>query len=323
MSFVKSAGFSPGRIVWKRCPLEIWTNVLETMANDGVLDALFIVVYADAQSTGLREVIDRLRAGDPPVPANLDAYSLPLLPQSRAFLDRAALRANLQREFGNPDGARVLLVRGGHGLGKSHSWYLINYVGYKTRSFTAYRFDFSYWSGPPRTSQEVFAEICQQLRWQIPQVDPTAQPDAVVRLLVSAFKGLARDRLESTCLVFDGFTEQTTDDWARRLVIDIAAAANDGEAGGTRVVLLDVDATLTGNLALEAVSEELTEARLEHLTCFFQSAAKAVGETVDKAGMNLLVEQVLGTGPHPGKFPLATVGPMAAKVAAAAFGGAL
>ena len=316
---LSQADLRPAAVMLVGTALDMWASALEVAAKSKGLRRLADVIYQDVQSVPLRPLLDRLKqsghGGN-----RLDAYSLGMLPPYRAFINRVVLRSNLM-ELTSEGGARVLVIRGGPGLGKSHSWHLINHVAGKTKRFDAYRFDLSDWTGGRLGPRDVMTEICLMLGWTDPVVDSAAQPDTVVRLLISAFMGLSRGRDRRTCLVFDGYTERTTDDWARRLVIGIADAANAGEAGDLRVVLLEVVAPLTDELARDALPEDLGLGTKDDLCRFFDAAAAAVGQRVDEPQMIDLLRHVLGEPPYETEFPLYEIGPRAAQVARTSFPG--
>ena len=128
-SLALRAGVPVTTINFRTSAVDAWQNLLPVAARNGKLRALAAVIMADAESVAVRALLQRLIDDVPrPLPAGLDQYSLGLLPPRRAFINRLPLRAHL-RELSDPDGARVLLVQGAPGLGKSHSWYLISYVG--------------------------------------------------------------------------------------------------------------------------------------------------------------------------------------------------
>ena len=106
-------------------------------------------------------------------------------------------------------------------------------------------------------ARQLMAEMFIELGWPLAEVDLAAQPDTAVRLLVSAFKNRARNLPKPVCLVFDGFTSGTADEFARRFVVGMANAANEDLDLDVRVVLLEVEAQLPAILELEALSENL------------------------------------------------------------------
>lgn len=327
LTMLKTAGLKPQTVNLEDAQ-SIWDQALDQAATSGRLAALLDVVKDDDQSVDVRPLIDRLIARfglrTPSAEPSVDVYELALLSPTRSFIGRSTLRTNL-KEFGKERGARVLVLRDEQGcdhVGRTHSWYLINEVGQRLRIFDSYRFDLTDWSGPLQGPRDVMAEICGQLDWEVPVMDTSAQPPTVVRLLVAHFKRLGRTLTRRTCLVFDHYTEKTADEWARELVMGIAKAANDGEAGNVCVVLLEVDARLTSDLARDAIPEDLGSARLKDLETFFAAAAAAYGLEVTPEHMPLLIAKVLGRPPHPDELPLRTVGPRAAQVAAGVFGGA-
>ena len=254
---------------------DVWQSLLPVAARNGKLRELADVIMDDPESHDVRDLLRRLIEDVPkPLPAGLDLYSLGMLPSRRAFIDRLPLRDHL-RELSDPDGARVLLVNGASGFGKSHSWHLISYVGDRVGSYGAYRFDLADWTGSKRSATDVMAEIAAELGWPSADVDVTAQPDTTVRLLVSAFKNRTRNLPRPICLVFDGFTSRTADEWARRFVIGIA----DGRQRGSRPATLvsscwRLRRRYPTNWARDALREDLRRGRLDDLPDFFKAAAQ-------------------------------------------------
>lgn len=319
VNVVNDAGIHAVRIDISGSPFDAWRNVLLYAANTGELRTLVAEVRRGPYGETAKEWLDPLLAVQPdPLPPGLDAYELGLLPARRSFIDRAGLRGSL-RDFSEASGARVLFVRGEHARGKSHSWHFISYLHEThTAPFTPYRMNLSAWTGPKYQALQVMDEIVASLGWEPIEVDRTAQPDTVVRLLVAKFKSRASTAGE-ICLVFDGFTAKNSDNYARKLIMELANAALAREAGGLRVILLEVDAPVPQELEDEALREDLGPGRLDDLRAFFDAAAKTTGEQLDQPAMDVLVTAVLGPPPHPGEFELREVGPRAAQVANQAF----
>ena len=313
------AGLPVWKVNFSGSPYDVWRSLLPVAAQNGKLRELARVIMEDSQSLAVRDLLRQLMEDVPkPLPAGLDLYSLGMLPSQRAFIDRLPLRSHL-REFSDPDGARVLLVNGASGFGKSHSWHLISYVSDRVGAYEAHRFSLANWTGSQQSATQVMAEITEELGWPRADVDVAAQPDTEVRLLVNKFKNCTRNLPRPICLVFDGYTSRTADEWARRFVIGIAAAANEDQSCDARVVLLEVEAPLPDELARDALRENLHSGRLDDLLEFFKATAAAAGERADEEAMRALIETVLGPPPHPTEFPLHVIGPRAAKVAGAAF----
>ena len=307
-SLAKRAGLPLRRIDFDGSANNVWQSLLPVAARSGKLRELARVVMDDPESVAVRDLLHHLMEDVPkPLPAGLDLYSLGMLPSRRSFIDRRPLRRHL-RELGDPDGARVLLVNGAAGFGKSHSWHLISYVGDRAKVYEAHRFNLADWTGSKRSATDVMAEIAAELNWPSAKVDITAQPDTTVRLLVRIFKNRTRNLPRPVCLVFDGFTSRTADEWARRFVIGIAAAANEDQECDARVVLLEVEAPLPDELARDALRENLRSGRLDDLPEFFRAAAEAAGEYIGDDAMAVLIESVLGPPPHPAEFPLHIIG---------------
>ncbi|WP_410790568.1 hypothetical protein [Kribbella sp. C-35] len=324
VTFLRAAALKPQTVNLDEDALGIWHQTLDQAARSAKLVVLLDEVAADSQSLVLRPLIERLRLrASAPDATDFDIFELAMLSPTRSFIGRPDLRRHL-KEFGKAYGARVLVVREeqeSNHVGRTHSWYLINEIGQRLRVYDSYRFDLTDWSGPPQGPRDVMAEICGQLGWELPTLDMTAQPSTVVRLLVTQFKRLGRTLTRRTCLVFDAYTVDTADDWARALVVSIAAAANAGEAGDVCVALLEVDARLPPELARDAMPEDLRGACLTDLEKFFAAAAAAEGLNVPSEHMPLLLEKVLGAPPYSDELVLPTVGPRAAEIAASVFGG--
>jgi hypothetical protein len=318
-SLARRAGVPVTRVDFRRAPADAWQNLLPVAARSGTLRVLARVIMTDPESVAVRPLLQRLIDDMPqPLPAGLDQYSLGLLPPRRAFINRAVLRDHL-RELSDPDGARVLLVTGASGLGKSHSWHLISYIGDRVGRYAAHRVDLADWTGPKLSARQLMAEMFADLGWKPAEVDSAAQPDTVVRLLISAFKNRVRSLPRPVCLVFDGFTSRTSDEFARRFVVSMADAVNEDQSLDARVVLLEVEAPLPADLAADALPETLRAGQQDDLPPFFEAAAAAVGERLGDGALRVLMDAVLGPAPYPAEFPLSDVGPKAARVAAAAF----
>lgn len=317
-NLVQDAGIDDTIINFSGSADATWHDVLEKAASAGKLRALVQAVRDGPYGDGATEWLDPLLADAPTLPPGFDAYELALLPPRRSFIDRSELRGHL-RLMSAPYGDRVLFVRGEHARGKSHTWHLISYLhASRNAPFTPYRLNLSSWAGPKYTPINVMDEVAARLGWEPIEVDKTAQPDTIVRLLVAKFITRAKASGD-ICLVFDGYTLQNSDNYARKLIMEIAGAAHMSDAGRLRVIVLEVDAPLPADLADDALQEDLGPGRLTDLRAFFQTAAKMAGEQVDESALVELLTAVLGPPPHPDEFELRDVGPKAARVASRAF----
>jgi len=318
--YVKDSGFSAGTVNWERRMVDVWPQVLEEAAKAGRLRALVKVIHRDTGTAERKQLLDRLLAAKPD-PAPTDPYRAGLLAAKRSFIDRVDLRDYL-RDLARGDGSRVLVVNGPKNSGKSHSWFLINYVGEHVGVARRRLIDLSTYSGKVPAGAVVVADaIAALLGWKAPPVvDTTNSEDNAVFVLTSWFVGNAAEELKLWWLVFDGLDAPLVGDGARRMVANIAAASALEQAGPLRVVLLEFKTDLNTKAEHSTLRETLAAVGTAEIKLFFEAVADQAGALLDDGAIEALVTQLLGPPPHPEQVSLLDIGPAAGQLASALFG---
>ena len=317
---VGAAGLVTQEIAWGVPLADIWPNILKLAAGQGRLRDLVAAVAADPNTGAWRDYFTAiLRPALAPrtMTTGADPFGIGMV-DSRAFIDRKALRHHLA-DMCRPNGGRVLRVFGSEGRGKTHSWYLISHLQYELGTYDAFRINLADWAGVAAGPELVARSLAGQLGWDTPPVDPAGQEDAAVELFLAWFKNRARQATRPMWLVFDGFVEKTTDDWARKLVAGIAAAVDENEAGrNVRVILLEYSGDLKA--ALKPLTETVDHPTVEDLRAFFAGAAAVVGQQLAPAAIDELLVEVFGPPPFPDPFEVNCYGQRAADIATEVFG---
>ena len=161
-------------------------------------------------------------------------------------------------------------------------------------------------------------EIANQLVWKGLELDRTAQEETHARLVLSWFKGQVRS-VPNLWLVLDGLDVSTVTPAALVLIKGIAAAAELGTAGDFKVVLIALSEPLPDDVEPYVLRDTVTHVDVPHLREFFKSVARDYGHTIDDAGTDVLLTELLGAGPHQAPFRLTEVGPQAVRLATRVF----
>ena len=85
------------------------------------------------------------------------------------------------------------------------------------------------------------------------------------------------------------------------------------------MVLIEYSRTLPQEVDPYALREHISQVGVAELRAFFRAAARDVGQELDSAGLDLLVEEILGPQPHPAVISLADVSARAGILARAFF----
>jgi hypothetical protein len=290
--FVDAAGLKEGWVNWDQPMAEAWRDVLQYAAREGKLRRLTEVIVENPNSVPVRALIASLAHG--PVVATADPFGVSMLAAWRPMFDREPLRERL-RELAADEGWRVFVVNGPKASGKSHSWFLMSHLCERIGGFDCARVDLASWSGPPMGPVEVMQLVTPELGWAPPAVDTTAQEETQLRVLLAWFKREAKALPRPFWLVVDAVDGPTVGATGRALVVALANAAGNAEAGGLRVVLLGFDGTLADTVDAFAPRETLVYLTDGDLRKFFADVATQHGYQVDDAAaLDRLVAQALG-----------------------------
>jgi hypothetical protein len=315
--FVQEIGMPPAQFAWNGAMEDVWPEVLQKAAASNLLRRLVRAVAADPGSAAYSALFQRLLAIPAPAAAGIDPYLVCLLGSGgrRPFLDRTELRTHL-RELARENGPRVLIITGPAQSGKSYSWYLIDHVK-RVGAFSPIRVDLSSsaWSGPAAGPADVMGEVAYKLGWAPPVADPTAQEDTQARTLRNWFLGRVRTETAGYWLIFDGLDASTMTNAALRLVESLAIAAERGEAGELRVVLIAYSGSLPQDVDPYTLRDPISAIGVAELRAFLERVALDAGQVVDDEGLELLLQELLGPNPRPAELPLPAVSPRAGVLA--------
>ncbi|MCQ6553287.1 effector-associated domain EAD1-containing protein [Streptomyces sp. C10-9-1] len=320
---VQEGGLRLARFHWDRPADDLWPDVLEAAAAEGLLRGLLLRVADDPSSRVhhplLRELLHREQpaGGVDPCQVRFIDRTVP-----KAFLDRNALRGHL-RELLHDNGSRVLVVSGDRFTGKSWTWDLIVHVLGELGRGSSYLIDLDAWEGTPAGPADVMGEITDQLGWERAAVDPHEAEDTSARNLLSRFKGRIRGCADEPWFVFDGLDAHYLTPSALRMIEGLALAAERREAGGRmRVVLIGYERELPAQLAQSVLHERLGHPGVDDLRDFFDRVAASRGYRPDGEAVDLFVERVLeesmgeeesvGEGDRRGALPIGRVSRAAA-----------
>ncbi|MGQ4513007.1 effector-associated domain EAD1-containing protein [Streptomyces sp. DW26H14] len=288
--FAALAGVRPALFSSSGRAADVWPQVLDAAARDGLLRQLVEIVAHDPASRGtmvFRQLLDNAGAhGEDPIRSYLFDEG-----GSRVLLDRNELRECL-REF--VAGQRVLIITGDRRSGKSHSWHLIRHVA-RHHGAEAYRIDFGLWEGSQMEPGELMALLAGEMGLgEICDVEPDASDNFRVLKYLSWFKGQVRGGPQRW-LVFDGLDTATITEAALRLVESIAVMADSGEANEkARVVLIDYPRSrLPGEVDDRALRERIGPLKPAHLRDFFQWVSRSNGLELKTSEVDGHVDAVL------------------------------
>ena len=315
-AFAQGAGMVMASIAWQNRMEDVWPELLQKAAETRKLRALVKVVADHPNSAAHAALFQRLLVVGSPAAEETPPHLLPILGK-RPFIDRDDLRTLVMDLVEGT--SRVLVVTGPERSGKTYSWYLISHVSERLGTFSPYPVDLSSWAGPPAGPVDVMREVANLLNWELPAVDPTAQEDTHARILGTWFVGRVRRETDQCWLVFDGLNTATMTDAALRLIESIAVAAERHQAGELRVVLIAHTRPLPEDVDPFALRETISLIGVTQIRTFFTKVAAAAGQRVDEPGLDLLMAELLGSGPPPNPLPLGTLAVSAAKLARAAF----
>ncbi|MCF3962590.1 effector-associated domain EAD1-containing protein [Streptomyces fuscigenes] len=312
--FAAQAGVRPALFASTGSAAEVWPQVLEGAAHDGLLRRLVEIVAHAPTSRGItvfRDLLDSAGAlAEDPFHVHLFD-----LGGSRVLLDRDVLRECLREFVG---GQRVLIITGARRSGKSHSWHLIRHVA-RHHDAEAYRIDLGLWEGGQMGPGELMTLLAEEMALgNTCDVDQDAADTFRVLRYLSWFKGQVRNGPQRW-LVFDGLDTAPLTDPALHLIEKIAAMADAGEANEkTRVVLIDYSRSrLPGDVDDRALRERIGPLEPAHLRNFFQRVARSNGLELKTTEVDGLVDAVLceavGAGLPAGPLSPSLVAPSAAR----------
>jgi hypothetical protein len=237
----------------------------------------------------------------------------------RPHIDRTQLRDHL-RHMEQPGGSRVLVVSGSNGCGKTHTWFAISDLAERLGTFEARYVDVSQHAGQPAALADVMDLVAYSLLGKpAPTFDPEAQPDTVINRFVAWLTFEAATRPKPAWLVFDGFTADCASRAAQDLVTAVAMAADRRALPAVLVTVLGFAGKAGPDVLSYAFRDQPGRPQRADLARFFTGFAQLHGVQTDDAGVEVLVEELLGLGPLE-ELPLGELSRHAHELALTAFG---
>ncbi|AFM17724.1 hypothetical protein Mycch_2970 [Mycolicibacterium chubuense NBB4] len=319
----RANGVPPAQLTWASNKWDLWLQVLTLAAKKGTLRALMYAL-ADQLAPALRGMLDHLPDAAPvdaltAFTVGGGAFDARLLPQHRAFLDRNPVRAALD-DLASEVGARVLIVDGPSGSGRSHIWFLIAHgcarMGLPLDAAVRIQPSHITVAGQAWGPLDLMNEVAQRLDWPPPEFDPQAQPDTHVRMLSRWFKTNATARVGTVrWLVIDDVSAVYMTEACQRMAAELANAAATAEAGMLRIVLLGYSGILSADAEGYVSREHIVYLDAEALKAYFKDLAASVGEDLDSEAVEMLVSQAAGAPPYTVPLPFRRIGAGIGRVA--------
>jgi hypothetical protein len=308
----RSVDVEPAKLVWSP-KYDFWIQALSLAAALGRLRAL-VEGLADQMASDLRTVLEDLPVVEnaPAAPADPNPFGGGLLAQRRPFLDRNPIRAALT-DLSSTHGARVLLVDGPPGSGRSHIWFLITHgcsrLGLSPNTAVRIQPGRIALGGRALGPLDLAEEVAQRLEWPRPDYDPQAQPDTHVRILARWFKTNAAAKVvTSRWLVIDDVSNVFMTESAQRMAAEMANAVATDEAGELRIVLLGYNGVLSSDADQYVSRENIVYLGADALKAYFKELAVSVGEQLTGDAVDWLVSRAAGEPPYTVPLPFPQIG---------------
>jgi hypothetical protein len=291
--------------------------VLGRAAALGRLRDLVDALIDRFQATALRDFIAQLPEIDlaqdvPAAVPDSNPFGGRLLPQRRAFLDRNPVRMALT-DLSSPDGARVLIVDGPSGSGRSHVWFLVSHgcdrLGLPPNAAVRIQPSSSSVDAKAWEPLDLMNDIAERLEWPKPVFDPHAQADSYLRPLASWFRTNATKFVTTPrWLVIDDVSSVYMTEPGQRMAAEIANSAATDQAGELRVLLLGYGGVLSADADQTVSRENIVYLDADALKTYFKELAASVGEDLQKEAINMLVEKAAGDPPYSVPLPFGRIG---------------
>jgi len=277
-----------------------WREAVLDAVRDRKLDALVGYVAADDKAFG-RELEWELRSLPGPASSAVwyrcgDPFRCGFVGSgaSRALIDRAELRHGLYDLA--RDEARVLVVTGQPGSGKSHSWLLIDHlreagklIGHKCVRVTTHT-----WGNAEVTGEMVAQSLAHRLGLDIAMTPSGELEDARARKILDRLVGAYPEDGVIRWIMLDGLDRQRVRDSARDVGRQLITMVNERDLPNTRLVITGLDPRGHGGggsvmvETIPAINEVL-------LRAFLVDAAAHLGhDDVEPEDLDDLIASILG-----------------------------
>ena len=182
----------------------------------------------------------------------------------RPFVDRKDLRPKLKALAGN--GEKILIVRGDRGSGKSHTRYLIEYIGEKL-GFRTIRLSLLDYTGSEVTPYDLGRAITDEMNLTLPaNLDEKAARWNVNFLTWLA--GKVNENNAAWWIIIDDFEHMTLSPAVYEFVEALAKRV-DGRFGRVRLVLISYNQDLSSNLEPIITRDEIPPIEEPDLVDYF------------------------------------------------------
>lgn len=297
---LRAAGLSPGEYDLSRARLT-WQAAVPDAARERKLDALIGYVTGGDPAFG-RTLEWELRALNASPEGGAwytckDPFRCGFVGAGagRAIIDRADLRqglADLAR-----DQYRALVVSGGPGSGKTHSWLLIDHLreagkltGHKCIRVTTHT-----WGNAEVTGEMVAQSLADRLGLDIQLTASGELPDARARKILDMIVGQYPADGVIRWIVLDGLDRPRVTESARDVGRQLLTMVCEGDLPKTRLVITGFDELGVLNKSIVRV-ETIRAIDAILVRSFLMDVAGHLGREVEPEDLDDLVDGVLGTG---------------------------
>jgi hypothetical protein len=304
---LRAAGLSPANYEIGRAR-RTWLAAVPDAARERKLDALVGYVAADDATFG-RELERELQALHAPSGGGAwyrceDPFRCGFVGAgaSRAMIDRTELRRGLA-DLAH-DEYRALVVSGGPGSGKTHSWLLIDHLretgkltGHKCIRVTTHT-----WGNAEVTGEMVAQSVADRLGLDIRVTASGELPDARARKILDMIVGQYPADGVIRWIVLDGLDRPRVAESARDVGRQLLTMVIEGDLPNTRLVITGFDELGVINRNIVQV-EKIRAIDADLVRSFLMDVASHLGQEVEPEDLDDLVEGVLGTGAPGSRAP--------------------
>jgi hypothetical protein len=266
----------------------IATQVVQAARQQGWDQNLVEAAIADRpDAPALRDFFEKYRADKP---GAADPYETRLLGAGRLFIDRQALRRAL-RSLSAPDGARVLVIDGPRGSGKTYSFQMIRHLVENLGGHWVLYVDLGRILRPE--PEELTATILSRMGGDLGAIPPPGleSPTRRVLRLGDTVQREARRVGGTYWLVFDGCDGTELPPATRDLVLELARRTAEDFAE-LRVVLLGFAAPLPVEVHDTALREMIPPLGPEDVVDFLHQVCTQRGISLSEAELRPVVERI-------------------------------
>ncbi|CAN97322.1 MULTISPECIES: effector-associated domain EAD1-containing protein [Sorangium] len=268
---------------------QLLTKVVQKAEEQSWLSALLTALKEGKPgAVGLHAVIDAIlkdwSAAGARVPG--DPYNL-FLTTRGGFVNRESTRAILKGMHAST-GNRIVLLRGGAGAGKTHTWHFLNTVA-KEKSFPAIYIDFVKWQNA--RAKEVMGSMAEQLDADLqPKFDEFARKPRQTLQLAEWFAGAVKKRGVRCWVFFDHLDKVEPPPEVMGLVRELMSIA-DSDLADIRLVIVGLreDDDVSDFAPLVDIAKGVQR---DDVARFFHAVGEFVGAKIDDAAVEAAIVKI-------------------------------